>query len=168
MVRLVPADLRLVDAALVSDAALAEAVGCDVEAGWATFAGALVATRDALASHPDGVAWGPRLFIGQDPPRVVGWGGFKGPPSDDGVVELGYEIAESLRGRGLATGAARAMVAEAFADDEVTAVIAHTLPESNASNHILERLGFRHDGDRVEGGETVWRYVLHRPSTISM
>ena len=168
MVRLVPADLRLVDAALVSDAALAEAVGCDVEAGWATFAGALVATRDALASDPDGVAWGPRLFIGQDPPRVVGWGGFKGPPSDDGVVELGYEIAESLRGRGLATGAARAMVAEAFADDEVTAVIAHTLPESNASNHILERLGFRHDGDRVEGGETVWRYVLHRPSATSM
>ena len=84
------------------------------------------------------------------------------------MVELGYEIAESMRGRGLATAAARAMAAEAFDDDDVTAVIAHTLPEPNASNHILEQLGFRHDGERVERGETVWRFVLHRPTATTM
>ena len=137
-----------------------------MEPGWATFVGALEATRDAVQSDPMSVAWGPRFFVGDDPPRIVGWGGFKGPPAD-GVVELGYEIAERLRGRGLATAAAREMLNEAFADERVTTVIAHTLPEPNASNHILEKLGFRHDGERLHGDETVWRYVLRRPGSGS-
>src|SRR5687767_13321412 len=140
------ATVRLLDAALVGDEALAEELGHGVEPGWATFVEALRPTRDALAGDPEGETWGPRLFLDGDPCRLVGWGGFKGPPRD-GVVEIGYEIAESLRGRGLASAAAEAMVAEAFADDRVTGVIAHTLPEPNASNHILAKLGFRHEGD---------------------
>ena len=155
------AELALVEAALTSDAALAEAAGCGVEPGWATFVGALEATRDTLVADQAAVVWGPRLFIGDDPPRIVGWGGFKGPPRS-GVVEIGYEIAESVHGRGLATAAAGAMLTEAFAHEEVTAVVAHTLPETNASNHILERLGFQHDGVRVEGDESVWRFVRYR------
>ena len=114
-----------------------------------------------LVSDPASVEWGPRLFIDEDPPRIVGWGGFKGPPSN-GVVELGYEIAVSHRGRGLATAATEAMVTEAFAHHEVSAIIAHTLPEPNASNRILEKLGFQRDGVRRERGETVWRFVRHR------
>jgi RimJ/RimL family protein N-acetyltransferase len=158
--RLLPAELSVLEAALTSDDALAEVTGCAVEPGWATFVGALETTRNAVRADPSGVAWGPRLFV-DDPPRIVGWGGFKGPPAN-GVVELGYEIAESLRGRGLATAAAREMLREAFAHEDVTTVVAHTLPEQNASNHILEKLGFRRDGVRLEGAETVWRYVYDR------
>ncbi|HEY8547854.1 MAG TPA: GNAT family protein [Acidimicrobiales bacterium] len=163
MIRLVPADVRLMDAALAGDGALAEALGCDVAAGWATFAEALAPTRDAIASRPGWDAWGARLFLTEDPPELVGWGGFKGPPQG-GVVELGYEIAEGRRGRGLATAAARAMLAEAFADAAVTAVIAHTLPEPNVSNHILGKLGFAFDGEVEEDGEVVWRFRLPRPA----
>jgi [ribosomal protein S5]-alanine N-acetyltransferase len=97
------------------------------------------------------------------PPELVGWGGFKGPPRE-GVVELGYEIAESHRERGLATAAVRAIVAEAFADDRVDAVIAHTLTESNASNRVLEKVGFRFDGEARERDTPVWRYSLSRPA----
>jgi [ribosomal protein S5]-alanine N-acetyltransferase len=147
------------DAALAGDDALARALGHDVVAGWATFADALQPTRDALAADPSRSAWGARLFVAGDPPELVGWGGFKGPP-EDGVVELGYEIAESRRERGLATAATRAMLTEAFADDRVTTVIAHTLPERNASNRVLEKAGFRFDGEALEHGETVWRFSL--------
>ena len=94
-----------------------------------------------------------------DPPELVGWGGFKGP-AKDGVVEVGYEIAEARRGRGLATAATHAMVTEAFADDRVTTVIAHTLPERNASTRVLEKVGFTYDGEAAEDGEVVWRYSL--------
>src|ERR671914_840946 len=133
MVRLVRAELHLMDAALSGDEALAGALGLAVVPGWVTFTEALGPTRDAVAANPAGAEWGTRLFVAGDPPEVVGWGGFKGPPRD-GVVEVGYEIAESRRGRGLATAATRAMVAEAFADRRVTTVIAHTLPEPSASN----------------------------------
>jgi RimJ/RimL family protein N-acetyltransferase len=162
MVRLVHADLRLLDAALAGDAALAAALGHAVAPGWATFAEALGPTRDALASDSAPAGWGPRFFVAGQPPELVGWGGFKGPPKG-GVVEIGYEIAEGRRGLGLATAAAQAMVAEAFAEPAVTAVIAHTLPERNASNHVLEKLGFVFDGEDDEDGQAVWRYVLGRP-----
>lgn len=109
-----------------------------------------------------GTGWGARFFVAGDPSELVGWGGFKGAPRN-GVVELGYEIAESRQGRGLATAAIRAMVAEAFADERVIAVIAHTLAERNASNRVLEKVGFQYDGDALEDGENVWRYSLPRP-----
>jgi [ribosomal protein S5]-alanine N-acetyltransferase len=81
------------------------------------------------------------------------------------VVELGYEIAEARQGRGLATAAVRAMIAKAFADERVIAVIAHTLTQRNASYRVLEKVGFQHDGDAQEDGEDVWRYSLTRPTT---
>lgn len=163
MVRLVPAELRLMEAALAGDDALAEALGHDVVPGWVTFTAALEPTRDAVATRPEGAAWGPRFFLTGDPPRLVGWGGFKGAPRD-GVVELGYEVAESHRGRGIATAATQAMLAEAFADEQVTTVIAHTLPEPNASNHILEKVGFAFDREVREDGQAVWRYLIARPA----
>jgi [ribosomal protein S5]-alanine N-acetyltransferase len=157
----VRAELPIMDAALRGDDALAAALDCEVVPGWATFVEALEPTRDGLVGEPDGAAWGPRLFVADDPPRLVGWGGFKGPPRN-GTVELGYEIAESCRRRGHATAAVREMVAEAFAAENVTTVIAHTLPHRNPSNQLLERLGFRFAGEVREGNDVTWRFALPR------
>ena len=162
VIRLVPVTLDLLDAAIVGDDALARALGHDVTPDWVTFREALQATRDALAASPSTSAWGARFFVSGEPLELIGWGGFKGPP-EEGVVEIGYEIAEGRRGQGLATAAARAMVAEAFADERVMTVIAHTLPERTASNRVLEKVGFSDDGEDREDGELVWRYVLARP-----
>jgi RimJ/RimL family protein N-acetyltransferase len=161
VVRLVRAELRLLDAALIGDDALAAALGHGVVVGWATFTGALQTTRDALAANPSKSVWGARLFVAGAPPELVGWGGFKGPP-EDGVVELGYEIAEARRGRGLATAATRAMLAEAFADKRITSVIAHTLAQRNASNRVLEKTGFHLDAETQQDGEGIWRFSLTR------
>ncbi len=149
------------DAALAGDEALSEALGHAVVPGWVSFTDALEPTRDALAAKEGDATWGTRFFVVGDQPELVGWGGFKGPPVD-GVVELGYEIAESRAGRGLATAATRAMVEEAFADGRVSTVIAHTLPEPNASNRVLEKAGFRFALETEEDGETVWRFELAR------
>jgi RimJ/RimL family protein N-acetyltransferase len=161
-VRLVRADLSVLDAALAGDDALARVLGHAVAPGWATFPGRLRQLRAELAASGDGADWGTRLFVTEEPPELVGWGGFKGPPRD-GAVEVGYEIAACRQGRGLATGALRAMLAEALADQRVTAVIAHTLPERNASNHILETAGFRFEWPATVRGMAVWRYALARP-----
>lgn len=162
MIRLVRADLELLDAALSGDDALARVLGHHVVAGWATFTEALQPKRQALAAAAGDSAWGSRFFVSGDPPELVGWGGFKGPPND-GIIELGYAIAPDRRGRGLATAATGAMVAEAFDAPEVSAVIAHTLPERNASNRVLEKVGFHLDGEATEDGERVWRFRMSRP-----
>ena len=56
------------------------------------------------------------------------------------------------------------MVAEAFGDVRVTVVMAHTLAERNASNRVLEKVGFQRDGEEQEHGAVVWRYSLTRPA----
>jgi RimJ/RimL family protein N-acetyltransferase len=162
MIRAVRGSVAAMDAALAGDEELERVLGHDVVAGWATFREALQPTRDAMAKT-EAVAWGTRLFVTDEPQELVGWGGFKGAP-EDGVVELGYEIAESRRGRGLATEVTRAMVAEAFADPDVTSVVAHTLPERNASNRVLKKAGFRFDATVEEDGETIWRFVVEKGS----
>jgi RimJ/RimL family protein N-acetyltransferase len=159
--RLVRADLELLDAALAGDDSLARALGHAVVPGWVTFTEALQRTRDALAAIGGDARWGSRLFVAGEPPELVGWGGFKGPP-EDGVVELGYEIAEARRGRGLASAATDAMIAEALADQGVTSVIAHTLPERSASNRVLEKAGLRFDGEAEDRGRAAWRFRLDR------
>ena len=165
VIRLVRPTVDVLDAALAGDDALSQALGCDVATGWATFREALQATRDGLLAEPDSAIWGTRLFVTDQPAELVGWGGFKGPPTD-GTVEIGYEIAEVRQGRGLATAAARAMVNEAFAGPGVVEVVAHTLPERNASNAVLEKLGFRHDGEEQEDRQIVWRFSLSRPHSV--
>ena len=157
--RLVPAELWLLDAALESDAALARELGVEVEPGWNSFPAALEHTRDAVAADPDSVQWGARLFVDGD--TLVGWGGFKGPPRR-GVVELGYEIATARQGRGLATAAVREMIAEAHEAGEVRSLVAHTLPEANASTRVLEKAGFAFEGEATEEGTPVWRWRLRR------
>ena len=166
MVRLVSANVELMDAAIAGDEALAAALGHPVVPGWVSFTEALQPTRNALAADPSRALWGPRLFLAGEPAELVGWGGFKGTP-DEGFVEIGYEIAASRRRQGLASGAVAAMLAEAFADARVKGVVAHTLPEHNPSNRLLENAGFLHAGtvqELEEDEQTAWRFILGRPA----
>ena len=149
--RLLTTDRLLLDAAAESDEALAAVLARPVVAGWCTF-------TEPLRSAPGGT-WGTRFFVAGD--ELVGWGGFKGPPRE-GAVEIGYEIAAARQGRGLATAAAQAMLAEAFADPAVARVLAHTLPERNASNRVLEKCGFHFEGETLVRGMQVWRYACAR------
>lgn len=161
-IRLVMPDLAVLDAALAGDDVLALALGHDVAAGWAVFPESVQRTRDAVAADPVSQHWGARLFVAGSGPTLVGWGGFRGAPHD-GEVELGYAVAPAWRGRGVASAALRAMLREAWAAREVRAVLAHTLAERNASVAVLERAGFRRDGEIIDGDVgAIWRWRLAR------
>ena len=163
-VRLVTPDLALLDAAIDDRLALGRALGCEMAEGWDVFPEALRPTRDALAADPESARWGTRLFVLDEPRTLVGWGGFKGPPRQS-VVELGYAVAPSWEGRGLATAAVRELVREAFAAPEVQSVLAHTLAEPGPSVRVLEKAGFVHDGEvRDEEVGKAWRFRLDRPT----
>ena len=162
-VTLLEPDLAVLDAAIEGPAALSRMLGgCEVADDWTRFPGALEHTRDVLAADPTSARWGTRLFLLDDPPALVGWGGFKGTPRD-GAVELGYAVAPSFERRGIATAAVRAMLREAFAAPEVRAVVADTLPEPGPSARVLERCGFTRAGqaDDADVG-TTWRFRLER------
>jgi ribosomal-protein-alanine N-acetyltransferase len=165
--RLITPGLALLDAALVDPTRFARMLGAEVADGWEVFPGALVAVRAAVADDPGSARWGTRLFILDEPRTLVGWGGFKGPPRD-GVVELGYAIAPAWERRGLATMAARALVEEAFASEEVSAVIAHTLAQPGPSVRVLEKAGFSRDGATVDNEDgPLWCHRLMRSEYLA-
>ena len=93
---------------------------------------------------------------------VVGEGGFKGPPRE-GVVEIAYGTRPEHRGKGYATGTAAALVEYAFEFGEVRLVLAHTLPDSTASQRVLAKCGFDYVGEVIDPEDgLVWRFEKHR------
>ena len=102
-----------------------------------------------------------RLYVLDAERLVVGSGGVKVPPLDDGEVEIGYGMAPAWQRKGLATQAARLLTGEALAHG-ASKVSAFTRPDNTASWKLLQRIGYSRDGettDPVDG--LVWRW-LHR------
>ncbi len=163
--RLVDGTLALLSAALEGRNALEVLLGVSVAEDWEGFPEALPTIRASYERNPEGHVWGSLFFIELEGPTLVGFGGFKGSPSSDGVVEIGYAIAPAFRGQGLATDAVAQMVQRAFEDGEVRAVDAHTLGHDNPSTRVLQKTGFRKVAeieDPCDG--PIWQWRLERPT----
>jgi ribosomal-protein-alanine N-acetyltransferase len=163
---LVPATRNLLDAALESTSALSAGLGASVPPTWPPDLldrPALEFVRDLLAGGDHVPAWWMYFVLlpGERGERVlIGSIGYKGPPSPDGTVEVGYGIVSDHQRRGYASEAVRALVAHAFAVPEVHRVIAETLPELTPSIGVLRKCGFELTGDGSEPG--VIRFELTR------
>ena len=163
--RLVDGTLALLSAALEGRNALEGLLGVPVAEGWEGFPEALPNLRTSYQSKPEGHRWGSLFFIGLEVPTLVGFGGFKGSPSPDGMVEIGYAIAPAFRGQGLATHAVAQMVQRAFADVAVRAVDAHTLGHNNPSTRVLQKSGFRKIAEIEDPDDgPIWQWRLERPT----
>jgi len=96
--------------------------------------------------------------------RMIGMGGYKGPPDSDGVVEIAYGIVPAYQGHGYATEVARALVAYAMEGGLARTIRAHTMPEQNASTRVLEKCSFRWLGEVIDPEDgAVWRWE-YRPT----
>ncbi len=81
---------------------------------------------------------------------IIGDAGIKGPPSEDGFVEIAYGIEPDHQGHGFATEAARALTAFAKEAAGVRVVRAHTKHDNIASSRVLTKCGFRFVGDVID------------------
>ncbi len=95
--------------------------------------------------------------------EVVGTGGFKGNPNASGEVEIAYGTFKGWEGRGVATAIARQLTAIALGEPVTRRVLAHTLPERNASGRVLEKAGFQCAGEVIDPEDgRVWRWERTR------
>ena len=156
----------LLEAAVQGDAALASALNAEVPANWTVFGtGAFQYSLDQLANDPQAAPWWTWFPILTQSSTLVGSCGFKGPPNASGMVELGYEVAEAFRNRGIATEITQLLIEKAFADAAVHFVQAHTLAEENASVAVLRKCGFEQAETLTDPDEgDVWRWELKRPA----
>lgn len=154
---LLPASAAHLAALIDGDAWFERAFGIEVVPGYVEFDGALRHALDQITAGGVDPRWMTHLFIHREDFALVGLGGYKGPPAN-GTVEIGYGIAPSYRGRGLATAAAGSLV-EIARRRNVDRVIAHTLARSNPSTRVLRSLGFRRIRElRDPDVGPVWRW----------
>ena len=94
----------------------------------------------------------------------VGACGFTSPPAEQ-VAEIAYFTFPDFEKRGIATRMAQRLVLIAQERDPSVKIIAHTLTEDNASNHILKKLGFAFSGtvDHPEDGK-IWEWSYEQKS----
>ena len=111
-----------------------------------------------LEAQPDHAGWALWYLVLRASPLAIGIAGFKGVPSDDGTVEVGYSILAEHQRSGYASEAVRHLLTWAFADPRVRRVIAETYPELTPSIRVLEKNGFRFIGDGSD--ERIIRFEL--------
>lgn len=163
---LIPATAPMLHAELRSPADLQALLGIAVPASWPPELvddAVLRAVLEGLEARAEPAIWWYYYFVRKATPAMpamlIGAGGYKGAPKD-GIVEIGYSIQPEYRRQGYALEAAQGLVEHAFAQPEVHRVVAHTLAEPNASTRLLEKIGFRFDGEVVDPDDgPVWRWA---------
>lgn len=143
----------------------------DLDSGLATLRIEVGAHRDwvaALVGHtasmPEAPAssphWGGYMAVDAER-RLAGFCAFKAPPNARGEVEIAYTTVADREGRGIATAMAAALIDLVRTEQVVVTVLAHTLPEVNASGRILTKLGFARRGTVIDPEDgPVWRWEL--------
>ena len=123
--------------------------------------------RDAIAQR----GWGMWALEIPGEFQFAGFVGLQVPHFDAPfvpAVEIGWRLARTAWGRGLATEAARAALDFAFDRLALAEVIAMAVPANAASRRVMDRLDMRRDmaGDfdhpRVTTGHPLCRHVLDR------
>jgi [ribosomal protein S5]-alanine N-acetyltransferase len=99
--------------------------------------------------------------------KIVGTCAFKGNPNHEKTVEIAYFTFPDYEGKGYATAMARALIQIALTQPEVPHIIAHTLPQSNASTKVLQNVGMQFVGDVIDPEDgPVWRWQYVEQSSL--
>jgi len=163
--RLVPCNAQMLKMAIKGNKQLSNFLGVSLAEQWTAFGvDALQYALDQILDRPEELGWWTYFPIHKLDNMLIGSGGFKGSPTKEGSVELGYEIAPEYNNRGLATEMASGLIMKAFTDNRVKSILAHTLGQSNASTAVLTKCGFTKI-EEVESCEDglIWKWELMRP-----
>lgn len=163
------AALADIEADLESPAALARQLGAVVPPAWPPDLydrPAMEFARNYLREDPDAGPWTFWYVLLRGPQAAartaIGICGFKGGPTLDGTVEIGYSVLRDYRCKGFASEAVAALVDLAFGHAEVRRVAAETLPDLIPSQRVLEKNGFRPLGPGQGSEPGAIRYVRER------
>jgi ribosomal-protein-alanine N-acetyltransferase len=165
MIRLLPVDISMLEG-LVRDLDLGLRAlisnGPEVKA---FLQPALVQSLDFHRRVGSTGPWQSYFAIESPENRLVGVCAFKGNPNAAGEVEIAYGTVPEFEGRGCATRMAEELVQIAFRSPTVRRVIAHTLPEPNASGRVLQKAGLSKVGEVIDPEDgRVWQWEIHPPA----
>ena len=132
----------------------------------------VIGDEDSPREHRDAVAhwrahgFGPWIVEEAGTPVAILEVHFAGPGVtgiEPHEVEIGWTVAEAARGRGIATEAGMAAIADAFErarPNQHGWIVAYIRPENAVSQRVATRIGMRHEADGLtRSGDPmqIWR-----------
>lgn len=162
--KIIQCDPEILSSAIEGDEILSKKLNVVVQANWTEFGiGALQYSIDRLNENVEESGWWTYFPIYKEGNILIGSGGYKGKPTMEGTVELGYEIASTYRNRGLATEMTKGLIANAFNDTRVKSIIAHTLGQENPSTKVLQKCGFEKTEEINDPDEgLIWKWEIKK------
>lgn len=97
-----------------------------------------------------------------DTRQMIGFCGLQ-PLANTPDIEIGWWLARSHWGRGLATEAARAALHDGFERAALKRIVAIAHPDNRASRHVMEKLGMHFERNTQHKGIDVVLYATQRP-----
>lgn len=165
---IVQCDEAILIEAIKGNSNIAHKLGVDVPDNWTEFGKeALQYAHNKLEKNSSERGWWTYLPILKSENILIGSGGYKGKPTNEGEIEIGYEITPEFRNQGLATELAKALVENAFEFDQVKLISAHTLGEFNPSTKVLLKCGFEKVEELNDPDEgIIWKWELLKNKTL--
>lgn len=163
---LIACDTDVLKAAIAGNNDLAQKLNVAVQDNWTEFGvEALQYSLDKLSKSEEEKGWWTYFPIHKQDNKLIGSGGYQGQPTPEGSIEIGYEIAKEYRNRGLATEMTKGLVENAYKDQRVKLIIAHTLGQENPSTKVLEKCGFK-KVEEISDPEhgVLWKWELKKHS----
>ncbi len=162
--KLISGDTDILKSAIEGNAILAKRINATVQDNWTEFGvDALQYSLNKLTESEKEKDWWTYFPIHKYDNILIGCVGYKGKPTNDGIVEVGYEIAPNYRNRGFATEMAKGLIENALNDGRVKSIIAHTLGQNNPSTSVLQKCGFEKVEELNDPDEgTIWKWELKK------
>jgi RimJ/RimL family protein N-acetyltransferase len=120
---------------------------------------------EQLLRNPDAEPWVTGILWDEDLGVAVGKAGFHGPPDENGMVEVGYEVDPEYRRRGYARAAFQAMLDRAVADPSVTVLRATISPDNEPSLNLVASFGLLRNGEQWDEEDGLeWIFEIPTPT----
>lgn len=168
--KIIQCDEEILKEAIKGNANIASKLNVKVPDNWTEFGKeALQYALNKLEENSSESGWWTYLPIYKSENKLIGIGGYKGKPTIEGEVEVGYEIAQEYRSQGLATEMTNALIENAFKNHQVKLVSAHTLGEFNPSTKVLIKCGFEKVDELNNPDEgSIWKWELQKNKYINL
>lgn len=163
-ITLINCDERLLKVILKGDEYLSKELELTIPNQWSEFGNEIFKyTLNKIEENPSQLKWFSYLPVDNKTKTLIGSCGYKGEPDENGIVEIGYEVARDYRNQGYATEITELLVQNAFKDDKVKKVQAHTLAEKNASVRVLEKCKFKFVEEYFDEEDgKIWKWMKEK------
>jgi len=162
--KLICCTAELLEKIIEGNEALSTFLNVTVPDDWMEFGSApFNYSLNKIREHPEDTPWWTYIAILKNENTLIGNGGYKGPPDEKGMVEIGYAVAPGYRLKGYATEMAKGLLENALKNSRVKSVIAHTLAQENASAGVLRKCGlqWKEEVNDPEDG-LLWKWEIRK------